>query len=77
MSAVEGLVPFVHVLDVMKSTALYELEELHRQLGDAGLDPGPIVSGAPGPDRQFRIADPDGSVLMVTDATALTAPPRP
>ena len=127
MSAVEGLVPFAHVLDVMKSTAFYErfgfevrntyevhgrrvwcwlernqarfmlaqadgpvdaeqqavlfyiyaheLEELHRQLGDAGLEPGPIVSGAPGPDRQFRIADPDGYVLMVTDATALAPPP--
>jgi hypothetical protein len=129
MSAVEGLVPFVHVLDVVKSTAFYErfgfevrntydvhgrrvwcwlehnqarlmlaqaddpvdasqqavlfyiyaheLEALHQRLTEAALEPGPIVSGAPGPDRQFRIYDPDGYVLMVTDAEALVPPPQP
>src|SRR3954451_7314579 len=107
---VEGLVPFVHVRDVVRSTAFYErfgfevrhthdldgrrvwcwlernqarlmlaeadapvaaseqavmfyvyahdLEELHRGLADAGLEPGSIEPGAPGPDREFRISDP-------------------
>jgi predicted lactoylglutathione lyase len=124
---VEGLVPFVHVRDVMRSTAFYEqfgfqvhntyeeggrrvwcwlerhqarlmlaeadvpvvaadqavlfyvyahqLEELHNRLAEAGLEPGPIEPGAPGPDRQFRISDPDGYCVMVTDAVAM-APPR-
>jgi hypothetical protein len=53
----------------------HALEELHRRLAEAGLDPGPIESGAPGPDRQFGISDPDGYCVMVTDAAAM-APPR-
>jgi catechol 2,3-dioxygenase-like lactoylglutathione lyase family enzyme len=125
---VEGLVPFVHVRDVMRSTAFYEqfgfevrntyaedgrkiwcwlernqarlmlaeadapvhaseqgvlfyvyahaLEELHSRLAAAGIQPGPIESGAPGPDRQFRLFDPDGYCVMVTDAAALEPPPR-
>ena len=125
---VEGLVPFVHVRDVLRSTAFYELfgfevhntydvdgrrvwcwlernqahlmlaeadapvvasdqavlfyvyahelEALHSRLAEEGLEPGPIESGAPGPDRQFRIFDPDGYCLMVTDAAALE-PPAP
>jgi hypothetical protein len=123
----EGLVPFVHVRDVMRSTAFYaqfgfevhntyeqdgrrvwcwlerhqarlmlaeadapvvaseqavlfyiyahELEELHSRLTEEGLEPGPIEPGAPGPDRQFRISDPDDYCVMVTDAVAM-APPR-
>jgi catechol 2,3-dioxygenase-like lactoylglutathione lyase family enzyme len=123
---VEGLVPFVHVRDVMRSTAFYELfgfevhntydvdgrrvwcwlernhgrlmlaeadapvvaseqavlfyvyahelEQLHSRLAQEGLEPGPIESGAPGPDRQFRVLDPDGYCLMVTDAKALEPP---
>lgn len=51
------------------------LEELHRRLAEAGLEPGPIESRAPGPDRQFGISDPDGYLVMVTDAAAM-APPR-
>jgi hypothetical protein len=54
----------------------HELEELHGRLAEAGLEPGPIEPGAPGPDRQFRIADPDGYTVMVTDAAALAPPPR-
>jgi predicted lactoylglutathione lyase len=125
---VEGLVPFVHVRDVIQSTAFYEqfsfqvhntyeedgrrvwcwlerhqarlmlaqsdapvvasqqavlfyvyvheLEELHSRLTEAGLKPGPIEPGAPGPDRQFGVSDPDGYRVMVTDAAAM-APPRP
>ena len=129
MSAhVEGLVPFVHVLDVVTSTAFYErfgfevkntydvhgrrvwcwlernqarlmlaqadgpvdaeqqavlfyvyahdLEELHQRLAQAGFEPGPIGPGAPGLDREFRIHDPDGYVLMVTDASALAPSPE-
>jgi predicted lactoylglutathione lyase len=123
---VEGLVPFVHVQDVLRSTAFYErfgfevrntyevegrrvwcwlerhqarlmlaqadepvvasqqavlfyvyahdLEELHEQLAQAGCEPGPIAPGAPGPDRQFRIDDPDGNCVMVADAAALAPP---
>jgi predicted lactoylglutathione lyase len=125
---VEGFVPFVHVRDVMRSTAFYEafgfevrntyeedrrrvwcwlerhqarlmlaeadapvvaseqavlfyvyaheLDELHGRLSEAGLEPGPIEAGAPGPDRQFRISDPDGYCLMVTDAAAMEPVPR-
>jgi hypothetical protein len=54
----------------------HELEELHGRLAEAGLEPGPIEPGAPGPDRQFRLADPDGYTVMVTDAAALAPPPR-
>jgi len=124
---VEGLVPFVHVRDVMRSSAFYEkfgfevrntyeeagrrvwcwlerhqarlmlaeadapvvaseqavlfyvyvneLEELHRRLAEAGLAPGPIEPGEPGPDRVFSVSDPDGYCVMVTDAKAM-APPQ-
>jgi hypothetical protein len=123
---VEGLVPFVHVHDVIRSSAFYELfgfevrntydvdgrrvwcwlerhqarlmlaeadepvvasqqavllyiyahelEHLHARLDEQDLDPGPIEPGAPGPDRQFRIFDPDGYCVMVTDAEALAPP---
>jgi predicted lactoylglutathione lyase len=51
-----------------------DLDDLHGQLAQAGLEPGPIESGDPGPDRQFSIDDPDGYNLMVTEAEALTPP---
>jgi predicted lactoylglutathione lyase len=54
----------------------HELEELHSRLAKAGLEPGPIKPGAPGPDRQFRIYDPDGYCVMVTDAAAMEPPAR-
>jgi predicted lactoylglutathione lyase len=123
---IEGLVPFVHVQDVVRSTGFYErfgfkvmnshevdgrrvwcwleahqarlmlaeseepvpaeqqfvlfylyvhdLDELHAELKQAGLQPGPIESGDPGPDRQFSIDDPDGYNLMVADADAMAPP---
>lgn len=123
---IEGLVPFVHVRNVVKSTEFYkrfgfevtntyevdgrrvwcwlerhqarvmlaeseepvpaeqqfvlfylyvhDLDDLHMQLTQAGLEPSPIESGAPGPDRQFSIDDPDGYNLMVTDAEVLVPP---
>jgi predicted enzyme related to lactoylglutathione lyase len=52
----------------------HDLEELHRRLTEAGLEPGPIVPGAPGPDREFGMLDPDGYCVMVTDAEALVPP---
>ena len=53
---------------------VHGLEDLHQRLTGAGLAPGPIESGAPGPDRQFSIDDPDGYNLIVTDAEALIPP---
>jgi hypothetical protein len=53
----------------------HELAELHTRLAEAGLGPGPIEPGAPGPDREFRISDPDGYCVMVTDAAAMEPPP--
>jgi predicted enzyme related to lactoylglutathione lyase len=125
---VEHLVPFVHVEDMARSTAFYELfgfevrnshdvngqrvwcwlergqarlmlaladspdvagrqavlfylyaadlDALHRRLTAAGANPGPIGPGAPGPDHQFRVDDPDGYCVMVTDAAAVV-PPSP
>jgi predicted enzyme related to lactoylglutathione lyase len=55
----------------------HDLEDLHERLTQAGLGPGPIGPGAPGPDRQFSIDDPDGYNLMVTDADAFVPPKRP
>jgi catechol 2,3-dioxygenase-like lactoylglutathione lyase family enzyme len=52
----------------------HNMDELHRRLADAGLEPGPIEPGEPGPDRQFRVADPDGYCVMVTDAAAIEPP---
>ncbi len=53
----------------------HDLEELHGRLAEAGLEPGPIEPGAPGPDRQLAVYDPDGYCVMVTDPDAM-APPR-
>ena len=52
------------------------VEELRGRLAEARLEPGPIEAGAPGPDRQFRVFDPDGYCVMVTDAAAIEPPPR-
>ena len=43
-----------------------DLEGFHAHLTEAGVGPGPIVDGAPGPPREFRLEDPDGYVLMVS-----------
>jgi len=50
------------------------LEALRERLEAAGARPGPIEHGDPGPDREFRVADPDGYCLMVTDAAAVVPP---
>jgi hypothetical protein len=49
-------------------------EALHAALAAAGADPGPIRPGAPGPDREFRVLDPDGYCVMVTDTAAVVPP---
>jgi catechol 2,3-dioxygenase-like lactoylglutathione lyase family enzyme len=53
----------------------HDLEQLHSRLAKAGLEPGAIEPGEPGPERQFRVSDPDDYCVMVTDAAAM-APPR-
>jgi hypothetical protein len=55
----------------------HDLEELHGRLAEAGFEPGPIGPGPPGLEREFRIQDPDGYWLNVTDAVALTPPTQP
>ena len=52
-----------------------DLEELHERLREAGFEPGPISPGAPGPDREFRVYDPDGYCVMVTDAFEMSLHP--
>ncbi len=42
-----------------------DLDALHGDLRDAGAVVGEIVDGSPGPEREFRLRDPDGYVLMV------------
>lgn len=54
---------------------VHRLEELHARLAAAGYEPGPIGPGAPGPDRESGVSDPDGYRVMVTEAAALV--PRP
>ncbi|APU17775.1 MULTISPECIES: VOC family protein [Actinoalloteichus] len=44
--------------------------ELHRRLVDAGLDPAPITYPEHMPAGEFRLADPDGYVLLLGDPTA-------
>ncbi len=38
--------------------------------------PAEADAGDPGPDRQFRISDPDDYCVMVTDAGAMEPTPR-
>src|SRR5689334_12980506 len=51
-----------------------DLEALHARLTAAGAHPGPIGPGAPGPDREFGLLDPDGYRVMVTDTAAVRPP---
>src|SRR3954447_14019991 len=72
--AAERVDPFVQA--VLFYLYAEDLDAVHRRLADAGARPGPIGSGAPGPDREFRVSDPDGYCLMVTDVSAVL-PPEP
>ena len=42
-----------------------DLAALRTRLLDAGIEPGPIEDGSPGPREEMRVTDPDGYVLMV------------
>ena len=44
-----------------------DLDGFHARLREQGLEPGAIVDGTPGPPREFRLADPDGYGLMVSE----------
>ena len=48
-----------------------DLAGLRERLVAAGLRPGPIHDGAPGPTYELRIADPDGYTLMVAQLQSL------
>jgi ribosomal protein S18 acetylase RimI-like enzyme len=41
------------------------LDGLRDHLIELGHEPGPIVDGTPGPEREMRVTDPDGYSLMV------------
>jgi catechol 2,3-dioxygenase-like lactoylglutathione lyase family enzyme len=42
-----------------------DLGALRARLLAAGISPGEIVDGSPGPREEMRVADPDGYCLMV------------
>jgi hypothetical protein len=42
-----------------------DLAGLRAQLLAAGIEPGEIEDGRPGPSQEMRVIDPDGYVLMV------------
>ena len=42
-----------------------DLAALRAQLLAAGIEPGAIEDGTPGPREQMRVTDPDGYLLMV------------
>jgi catechol 2,3-dioxygenase-like lactoylglutathione lyase family enzyme len=42
-----------------------DVQGFHAQLAEAGLGPGPIARPFYNPDGEFRLADPDGYVVMV------------
>jgi hypothetical protein len=83
-------VPFVHVGDVPRSAAFYarfgfEVRHTHEARGRRvwcwlERNPGRLMlaeasePGAPGPDREFGMLDPDGYRVMVTDAEAHVPP---
>lgn len=44
-----------------------DLQILRDELIEAGVSAGLIEDGTPGPQREMRVADPDGYVLMVAE----------
>jgi uncharacterized glyoxalase superfamily protein PhnB len=42
-----------------------DVEAFHRELADAGLEPGPISRPFYNPEGEFRLVDRDGYVVMV------------
>jgi catechol 2,3-dioxygenase-like lactoylglutathione lyase family enzyme len=56
-----------HVQAVLFYLYAYDLDALRERLLGAGLEPGPIEDGTPGPKRELRLFDPDGYVLMIAE----------
>jgi hypothetical protein len=42
-----------------------DVEAMHRELAEAGLEPGPVGWPFYNPEGEFRLVDPDGYVVMV------------
>jgi catechol 2,3-dioxygenase-like lactoylglutathione lyase family enzyme len=42
-----------------------DINDTHRDLSDAGLDPGPITTPFYNPGGEFRVTDPDGYVIWI------------
>jgi catechol 2,3-dioxygenase-like lactoylglutathione lyase family enzyme len=42
-----------------------DVEAMHRELAEAGLEPGPIARPFYNPEGEFRLVDPDGYVVMI------------
>jgi uncharacterized glyoxalase superfamily protein PhnB len=42
-----------------------DVEAMHRQLAEAGLEPAPVGKPFYNPEGEFRLVDPDGYVVMV------------
>ena len=45
-----------------------DLDGLRAHLLGAGVSAGEIVDGSPGPEREMRVVDPDGYVLMIAES---------
>jgi hypothetical protein len=45
-----------------------DLAGLREHLLAAGVPAGDICDGSPGPEREMRVADPDGYVLMIAES---------
>jgi Glyoxalase/Bleomycin resistance protein/Dioxygenase superfamily len=44
-----------------------DLDALRGHLNENDINPGPIVDGSPGPQREMTVRDPDGYCLMVAE----------
>lgn len=56
-----------------------DLEAFRRRLIDLGIEAGEICGGAPGPDRELCVRDPDGHGHMVAELwnESIGSAPRP
>lgn len=48
----------------------HNMDELRAELAQVGLEPTEVKPGGPGPDREFRVFDPDGYCVIVTETVA-------
>ena len=44
-----------------------DLDALRSHLNENDINPGPIVDGSPGPQREMTARDPDGYCLMIAE----------